>query len=331
MMQENKIIGYTTGVFDMLHKGHINLLKKSSNQCDYLIVGLTTDSLCKYIKYKNPIENFNKRKQKILELEFVDEVIEQSNMNKLEKCIEIGANKVFVGDDWKGTKEWNEYESQLSKHNIKTIYLPYTEGISSTMIRETIYLDFYNNINEKFHSFFNYNLFFIGGNLLSFIRNGNILSADPKDIDVAYLSKYTNVCDVKKEYIEILKSLQQKGENVQYKTIHNVYRTGYFWWVKDKDVRVDIMVYWYEKGKLYRATFVDYTAEIDTILPLKRTSIHGKYIWLPNKPEKVLVGEFGETWRIPDKDFIKRSSDDFRKKIKGLCLNNQDINYINNK
>lgn len=130
-------IGYTTGVYDMFHIGHLNLLKKAKEQCEYLIVGVSTDELAQY-KHKKPIIPFEDRIQIVEAIKYVDSVVPQENMNKLEACKKLNVDVLFVGDDWKGTEKWNKIEEELKEINVDVVYFPYTKKISSTMLREEI-------------------------------------------------------------------------------------------------------------------------------------------------------------------------------------------------
>ena len=135
----NKIrIGYTTGVYDMFHIGHLNIIKKAKEKCDYLIVGVTTDELCYKRKKKYPIICESERKAIIESNKYVDKVIYQSDMDKLKAVKEYGINVVFVGSDWKGTPSWNQYEKDFLKENCQVVYLDHTDGISSTILRERL-------------------------------------------------------------------------------------------------------------------------------------------------------------------------------------------------
>tara|TARA_Y100001958_G_scaffold16248_1_gene9912 strand:+ start:4377 stop:4805 length:429 start_codon:yes stop_codon:yes gene_type:complete len=130
-------IGYTTGVFDLFHIGHLILLQKAKSKCDQLIVGVTTDDLVLY-KGKKSVIPFEERIEIVRSIKYVDKAIPQKNMDKIKKCKEIGANLIFVGDDWKNTKTWNAYEEEFAKIGGKIIYFPYTKGTSSTLINETL-------------------------------------------------------------------------------------------------------------------------------------------------------------------------------------------------
>ena len=129
-------IGYTTGVFDMFHIGHLNILKHAKEQCDYLIVGVTTDELCYLRKKKYPIINEQDRAEIVRAIRYVDHVVFQTNMDKLAAVQEHHVDIVFVGSDWKGTEAWNRYEKQFADVGCVVVYLEYTDGISSTILRE---------------------------------------------------------------------------------------------------------------------------------------------------------------------------------------------------
>ncbi len=131
------IIGYTTGVYDLFHIGHLNLLRKAKEQCDYLIVGVSTDELVGY-KGKRSVIPFEERKAIVGAIKYVDEVVTQENMNKMEAWEKYHFNVMFVGDDWKGTDKWNKIEADLAKVGAKVVYFPYTKGTSSTLINETL-------------------------------------------------------------------------------------------------------------------------------------------------------------------------------------------------
>lgn len=138
------IIGYTTGVFDMFHIGHLNIIKASKEKCDYLIVGVSTDELVKKEKNKTPVIPFEERIEIVSSLKYVDQVVPQINKNKLEAWEKYHFNRMFVGDDWKGTSAWNHYETQFQPLEVEIIYLPHTDGISSTILTEYVK----NHIND---------------------------------------------------------------------------------------------------------------------------------------------------------------------------------------
>ena len=131
-------IGYTTGVYDMFHIGHLNILKRAKEQCDYLIVGVTTDALCYSRKGKYPIIPEAERIAIVAEMRCVDQVVPQEDMDKLAAVIKYHADAVFVGSDWKGTDAWNRYEKEFAEVGCTVVYLDHTDGISSTILRERL-------------------------------------------------------------------------------------------------------------------------------------------------------------------------------------------------
>ena len=134
----NKIIGYTSGVFDLFHIGHLNILKNAKSKCDFLIVGVTIDELVSY-KKKSSVIAFEERIEIVKSIKYVDKVVPQRNIDKFDAWEKYKFNKIFVGSDWEGTDEWKKYEHSLSKHGVVFEYFPYTEGTSSTLIRELLF------------------------------------------------------------------------------------------------------------------------------------------------------------------------------------------------
>lgn len=139
MRNENKeIIGYTAGVYDLFHIGHLNLLKNAKGMCDKLVVGVTVDELVQY-KGKKAMIPYEDRAEIVRSIKYVDAVVPQSDMDKLAMCKKLNAQYLFVGDDWYGTEKWNKYEEEFEKEGIKIIYFPYTKGVSSTQIRKALH------------------------------------------------------------------------------------------------------------------------------------------------------------------------------------------------
>lgn len=127
------IIGYTAGVYDLFHIGHLNLLKNAKGMCDKLVVGVTVDELVEY-KGKRPMIPFEDRIEIVRSIKYVDAAVPQYDMDKLSACKKLGANVLFVGDDWYATDKWKDYEREFEKNGIKIVYFPYTKGVSSTAI-----------------------------------------------------------------------------------------------------------------------------------------------------------------------------------------------------
>lgn len=136
--QKKQIIGYTTGVFDMFHVGHLNILRRAKELCDYLVVGVSTDELCLSYKKKKPIVPYEERKAIIEAIKYVDKVVPQVNRDKFHAWEEIGFDVMFVGDDWKGSSLFSELEKRFAEVGVKIEYFPYTNGTSSTILRERL-------------------------------------------------------------------------------------------------------------------------------------------------------------------------------------------------
>lgn len=131
------VIGYTTGVYDLFHIGHLNLLKNAKGMCDKLIVGVTVDELVAY-KGKQSMIPFEDRIEIVRSCKYVDAAVPQYDMDKLTACKKLGAKLLFVGDDWYGTEKWRAYEKEFENAGIKIVYFPYTKGVSSTKINEAL-------------------------------------------------------------------------------------------------------------------------------------------------------------------------------------------------
>ena len=139
---QKKIIGYTTGVYDMFHIGHLNILKRAKEQCEYLIVAVSTDELVEKSKNKRPIIPYEERKQIVEAIKYVDKVVPQENKDKIAAYKKYHYDAMFVGDDWKGSELFTKCEEELKKYGSEVVYFPYTQGTSSTILREKL-------LNEK--------------------------------------------------------------------------------------------------------------------------------------------------------------------------------------
>ena len=136
-MTTKLIIGYTCGVYDLFHIGHLNLLKNAKALCDKLIVGVTVDELAFY-KGKKCIIPYRDRAEIVSAIKYVDCVIPQTSRDKLEAYHKIKYDILFVGDDWYQSNDWNNWESELNKFGVIVRYLPYTKNISTTEIMKQI-------------------------------------------------------------------------------------------------------------------------------------------------------------------------------------------------
>lgn len=131
-------IGYTTGVYDLFHVGHLNIIKRSKEQCDYLIVGVSTDELVMHYKGKKPIIPFDERKTILESIKYIDKVVPQVDRDKFAAWEKLHFDAMFVGDDWKGNVLFNDVERKLNEVGASVVYFPYTQGVSSTLVKRTI-------------------------------------------------------------------------------------------------------------------------------------------------------------------------------------------------
>lgn len=132
------VIGYTTGVFDLFHIGHLNLLKNAKALCDKLVVGITTDELLLEFKNKKTVIPFEERAEIVRNIKWVDATISQTDMNKMDAWDRIKFDIMFVGDDWHQTDRWEKLEEEFKALGVRIVYFPYTKGTSSTLINEIL-------------------------------------------------------------------------------------------------------------------------------------------------------------------------------------------------
>ena len=134
---KNKTIGYISGVFDLFHIGHLNILINSKSMCDHLIVGVTVDDLVAY-KNKKAVIPFQERLEIVRSIKYVDATIAQESMDKFKMWEKLKFDVLFVGDDWFETEKWKEIEEQFKEVGVKVVYFPYTKSTSSTVLNETL-------------------------------------------------------------------------------------------------------------------------------------------------------------------------------------------------
>ena len=131
------MIGYTTGVFDLFHVGHVNILRNAKGLCDKLIVGVTTDDLVPY-KGKQSVIPFIERIDIVRSIRYVDLAVPQDNHDKIEAHKRYGFDILFVGDDWYGNSKWERYKEYFHEIGVKVVFMPYTTSTSSTLINDTL-------------------------------------------------------------------------------------------------------------------------------------------------------------------------------------------------
>ena len=134
---EKSVIGYTSGVYDLFHIGHLNLLKNAKGLCDKLIVGVTSDELVAY-KNKKAVIPHQERMEIVRSIKYVDAVVPQNDMDKFTMWERLKFDVMFVGDDWFETPKWQELDAKFKEVGVKIIYFPYTKGVSSTTINKTL-------------------------------------------------------------------------------------------------------------------------------------------------------------------------------------------------
>lgn len=135
---KTRIVGFTAGAFDMFHVGHLNLLENAKKRCDYLIVGVNTDELICSYKNKKAVVPLEERLRIVGAIKCVDEIIAVDTLNKVEIWKKKNFDVVFIGNDWKGSSRWNRTERELGEIGVRVVYLPYTTGTTSTLLREKL-------------------------------------------------------------------------------------------------------------------------------------------------------------------------------------------------
>ena len=128
-------VGYTQGVYDMFHVGHLNLLNNAKAYCDYLIVGVNSDELVRSYKHKTPVIREEERRVIVANIKAVDRCVIAHTLDKLTAWGEFHFDAIFIGDDWKGNPRWEQTRIDLSKVGADVVFLPHTPDVSSTMMR----------------------------------------------------------------------------------------------------------------------------------------------------------------------------------------------------
>ncbi len=136
-MSSKMVLGYTSGVYDLFHIGHLNLLKNAKGLCDKLIVGVSVDKLVEY-KHKHPVIPFEERIEIVRNCKYVDAAIPQEELDKYKMWGKLHFDVLFVGDDWYNSPSWKEMEEKFNKVGVQVVYFPYTKGTSSTILNETL-------------------------------------------------------------------------------------------------------------------------------------------------------------------------------------------------
>ncbi|MFH8475500.1 adenylyltransferase/cytidyltransferase family protein [Streptomyces sp. NPDC018000] len=133
----SRIIGYASGVFDLFHIGHLNVLKHARAQCDYLVAGVLTDEAAGH-KGHAPVVPLHERLEIVRSMSYVDEAIIDNTLEKMEAWHQVGFHRLFKGEDWKGTARGAQWERDFAAVGVEVVYLPYTMHVSSTKLRRLI-------------------------------------------------------------------------------------------------------------------------------------------------------------------------------------------------
>ena len=131
-------VGYTQGVYDMFHVGHLNLLNRAKEQCEYLIVGVNSDELVESYKHKNPVICQENRMQIVANIKAVDQVSLAFTLDKMQAFQELKFDAIFIGDDWKGHPRWEATRLEMQEVGVDVVFLPHTDGVSSTKLSSVL-------------------------------------------------------------------------------------------------------------------------------------------------------------------------------------------------
>ena len=130
--------GYTDGVYDLFHIGHLNMIQAAAGACERLIVGVHSDEVVEGYKHKRPLIGEEDRRRIVESIKGVDRAVTTRDRDKTKLWETYHFDAVFIGDDWKGTERWLRFEKELGKLGVDVVYVPYTIGISTTDLRRMI-------------------------------------------------------------------------------------------------------------------------------------------------------------------------------------------------
>lgn len=134
------IIGYAPGVYDLFHVGHLNILRHARNRCDYLVAGVVSDEMCRHAKGFSPVIPSSERLEIVRHVDFVDAVHEETVPSKLDTWRELRFDRIFKGDDWRGTPRGEKLEQDFARVGVEVVYFPYTVHTSSSRLRRALAL-----------------------------------------------------------------------------------------------------------------------------------------------------------------------------------------------
>ena len=131
-------VGYAGGAFDLFHVGHLNILRHAKSQCDYLIAGVVSDDMLELTKGARPVVPLTERLEIVKHIDFVDEVIAETALDKLDTWRRRPFDIYFKGDDWKGSAKGIRLERAFAAVGVEVVYFPYTVATSSTVLRRAL-------------------------------------------------------------------------------------------------------------------------------------------------------------------------------------------------
>ncbi len=132
------VVGYVPGAWDMFHIGHLNILKRARDHCDWLVAGVVTDQALFEMKRKYPIVPFEERLEIVQAIGIVDEAVVDHSINKVEVWQKVHFDVLFKGDDWRGTAKGLRLERELATVGARVHYFPYTLSTSSSELRRVL-------------------------------------------------------------------------------------------------------------------------------------------------------------------------------------------------
>jgi glycerol-3-phosphate cytidylyltransferase len=133
-----KVVGYAPGAYDLFHVGHLNLLRRAKASCDHLIAGVVSDDLCRLVKGADPVIPLAERVEIVGALGVVDQVHVELVPDKLVTWRELRFDRIFKGDDWRGTPQGDLLERRFAEVGVEVVYFPYTQQTSSTLLRTVL-------------------------------------------------------------------------------------------------------------------------------------------------------------------------------------------------
>jgi glycerol-3-phosphate cytidylyltransferase len=132
------IVGYAPGVYDLFHVGHLNVLRQAKQHCDVLVAGVVSDEVVTRTKGLRPFVPLAERLEIVSSIDVVDDVYAELTSDKLDAWQRVGFDRIFKGDDWRGTAKGNALEKRLGAVGVEVVYFPYTMHTSSTHLRRAI-------------------------------------------------------------------------------------------------------------------------------------------------------------------------------------------------